>query len=252
MFYSLPQSPQQVHFLWLLLSCCLHTHTHTHTSTAFFTLGIIHDRVLKKRSTMQQNKFCLRNFCFETCQYEQAHDVEVTKKLHTQWYIFHFQFKQLLMAGSIDRYMQIARCYRDEALGADRQPEFTQARNACIVDVFVFPLSVSASECFISAFLSVTQLDLEMSFVEKDDIQAIVEDLLHYSLPEEKSPSSGAFPRMKYSDAIAQYGTDKPDTRFNMKVEIISTLCFVSWLVSLSFAGCLLHCTSFILLLTAS
>ena len=63
-------------------------------------------------------------------------------------------------------------------------------------------------------------MDLEMSFVEKDDIQDIVEQLLQFSWPENKPKLTTSFPRMKYADAIANYGSDKPDTRFDMKVII--------------------------------
>ncbi|KAJ7332979.1 hypothetical protein JRQ81_015159 [Phrynocephalus forsythii] len=97
------------------------------------------------------------------------------------------QFKQLLMVGGLDRYFQVARCYRDEGSKPDRQPEFTQ-------------------------------IDIEMSFVDQAGIQALIEGLLQYSWPEEKGPLTGPFPSMSYEDALAVYGTDKPDTRFGMKL----------------------------------
>src|SRR5690554_172768 len=103
-------------------------------------------------------------------------------------------YKQLLMISGFDRYFQIARCFRDEDLRADRQPEFTQ-------------------------------LDLEMSFVEEQEIFTIMEDmfrelfleLLGIELPE-------AFPRLSYKEAMNRYGCDKPDTRFGMELTDLSTI----------------------------
>lgn len=91
------------------------------------------------------------------------------------------------MAGSIDRYFQIARCYRDESARSDRQPEFTQ-------------------------------LDIEMSFTNREGIMELVENLLQHCwpkfLPEIKIP----FRRIKYEDALEIYGSDKPDMSFNNTV----------------------------------
>ncbi|XP_050819167.1 aspartate--tRNA ligase, mitochondrial isoform X2 [Gopherus flavomarginatus] len=96
------------------------------------------------------------------------------------------QFKQLLMIGGLDRYFQVARCYRDEGSKPDRQPEFTQ-------------------------------IDIEMSFVDQAGIQKLIEGLLQYSWPNERGPITTPFPSMSYAEALAEYGTDKPDTRFGMK-----------------------------------
>ncbi|KAM4721223.1 aspartate--tRNA ligase, mitochondrial [Rhinophrynus dorsalis] len=97
------------------------------------------------------------------------------------------QFKQLLMVGGLDRYFQIARCYRDEGSKPDRQPEFTQ-------------------------------VDIEMSFVDQAGIQNLVEGMLRYSWPEEKGQLTNPFPIMSYAEAMNSYGIDKPDTRFEMKI----------------------------------
>ncbi|XP_070774610.1 aspartate--tRNA ligase, mitochondrial [Enoplosus armatus] len=97
------------------------------------------------------------------------------------------QFKQLLMVAGIDRYFQMARCYRDEGSKPDRQPEFTQ-------------------------------VDIEMSFVDQAGVMALVEGLLQYSWPAEKGPIKVPFQTMTYEEAMRDYGVDKPDTRFSMKL----------------------------------
>uniref|UniRef100_A0A4W2FCD7 Aspartyl-tRNA synthetase 2, mitochondrial n=1 Tax=Bos indicus x Bos taurus TaxID=30522 RepID=A0A4W2FCD7_BOBOX len=103
------------------------------------------------------------------------------------------QFKQLLMVGGLDRYFQVARCYRDEGSRPDRQPEFTQ-------------------------------IDIEMSFVDQTGVQSLIEGLLQYSWPSDKDPLVVPFPSMPFAEALASYGTDKPDTRFGMKIVDISDM----------------------------
>jgi aspartyl-tRNA synthetase len=95
-------------------------------------------------------------------------------------------FKQILMVAGFDRYYQIVKCFRDEDLRADRQPEFTQ-------------------------------IDCEMSFVTQEDILQTFEGLIRYLFKEVKSIELPSLPRMTYADAMKFYGSDKPDTRFDMK-----------------------------------
>ena len=105
------------------------------------------------------------------------------------------QLKQLLMVSGIEKYYQIARCFRDEDPRSDRQPEFTQ-------------------------------LDLEMSFVEQEDILSLTEEL-YFNLVKEIVPHKkivSPFPRITYADAIAKYGTDRPDTRYDLELHDLTTL----------------------------
>jgi aspartyl-tRNA synthetase len=95
-------------------------------------------------------------------------------------------FKQLLMVGGIDKYFQIVKCFRDEDLRADRQPEFTQ-------------------------------IDCEMAFVEQEDILNVFEGLIGYLLKEVNGVTVEKFPRMTYEEAMQKYGNDKPDIRFGME-----------------------------------
>lgn len=104
------------------------------------------------------------------------------------------QLKQLLMVAGQDRYFQIARCFRDEDQRGDRQPEFTQ-------------------------------LDLEMSFVERDDVLALVEQLYTEMLPAvapHKKLLTSPWPKLSYHEAMERYGTDKPDLRFGMELVEVS------------------------------
>jgi len=102
-------------------------------------------------------------------------------------------FKQLLMVSGFDRYFQIVKCFRDEDLRADRQPEFTQ-------------------------------IDCEMSFIEQEDILNVFEGLIRQLFKNVKGIDLNEVPRMTYDDAMRLYGSDKPDTRFDMKfVELKSS-----------------------------
>ena len=102
------------------------------------------------------------------------------------------QYKQLLMMGGMDRYFQIARCFRDEDLRADRQPEFTQ-------------------------------IDVEMSFVTADDLMNLIDGLLVAIMETAGHPKPALpLPRMTYAQAMSQYGSDKPDLRFGMPITDLS------------------------------
>lgn len=100
-------------------------------------------------------------------------------------------FKQVLMVGGMDRYMQIARCFRDEDLRADRQPEFTQ-------------------------------LDLEMSFVDADDVIELITGLVKRLWKEVIGVEIGEIPRMCYAEAMGRFGIDRPDTRYGLELKDVS------------------------------
>ena len=103
------------------------------------------------------------------------------------------QFKQLLMMGGVDRYFQVARCYRDESGRSDRQPEFTQ-------------------------------IDIELSFTDMDGVMDMAERLVAASWPVELPRPSPPFKRMTYEEAFEKYGTDKPDLRFNCEIRDVTDI----------------------------
>ena len=96
-------------------------------------------------------------------------------------------FKQLLMVGGLERYYQIVRCFRDEDLRADRQPEFTQ-------------------------------LDVEASFIEPEDLQELIERVLLASFAVAGIALVTPFPRLTYAEAMRRFGTDRPDMRFGLEI----------------------------------
>jgi aspartyl-tRNA synthetase len=129
---------------------------------------------------------------------EGARDYLVPSRLHTGKFYALPQspqiYKQLLMISGFDRYIQLARCYRDEDLRADRQPEFTQ-------------------------------IDLEMSFVDVADILEMLEGFIAHIMREIKGIDvTLPLPRLTYDEAMATYGSDKPDTRYDMKIVDISSV----------------------------
>ena len=133
-------------------------------------------------------------------------------------------FKQLLMMGGVDRYYQLARCFRDEDLRADRQPEFTQVGGPHSVALLTSDAPFARVAHPPTPAVS-RQLDIEMAFTPMEDIIALGEELMAAAFKEGLGIDlQRPFPRLTFAEAMARYGSDKPDTRYGMELRDISTL----------------------------
>jgi aspartyl-tRNA synthetase len=162
-------------------------------------LALRHKIVLEIRKTMDEMGFIeVETPMLTRSTPEGARDYLVPSRVHhSQFYALPQSpqiFKQILMIGGLDRYFQIVKCFRDEDLRADRQPEFTQ-------------------------------LDLEMSFPRQEDIFHVIEQVMVRACAVAGTKAEAPFPHMLYKDVIRKYGSDKPDMRFGMELHEV-TSCF--------------------------
>ena len=162
-------------------------------------LALRHKIILEIRKTMDEMGFIeVETLMLTRSTPEGARDYLVPSRVHRgQFYALPQSpqiFKQILMIGGLDRYFQIVKCFRDEDLRADRQPEFTQ-------------------------------LDLEMSFPRQEDIFRVIERVMVRACAVAGIKVEAPFPHMLYKDVIRQYGSDKPDMRFGMELHEV-TSCF--------------------------
>src|SRR5271154_7062516 len=159
-------------------------------------LGLRHKILLEMRKTMDEMGFIeVETPMLTRSTPEGARDYLVPSRVHHgQFYALPQSaqiFKQILMIGGLDRYFQIVKCFRDEDLRADRQPEFTQ-------------------------------LDVEMSFPRHEDIFNVIETVMVRACAVAGIKTQGPFPHMLYKDAIRKYGSDKPDLRFGMELHEVT------------------------------
>jgi aspartyl-tRNA synthetase len=159
-------------------------------------LALRHKIILETRKVMDEMGFIeVETPMLTRSTPEGARDYLVPSRVHHgQFYALPQSpqiFKQILMIGGMDRYFQIVKCFRDEDLRADRQPEFTQ-------------------------------LDLEMSFPRQEDIFSVIENVMVRACAVAGIKAAAPFPHMLYKDAIRKYGSDKPDMRFGMELHQVT------------------------------